>query len=73
MKQSTRKKAYTIPTLEERLAALHDEIEVLLQAHFDAIAKENPGIPRAGIEQRFFMRAGGCRCAAFRILNGQPK
>jgi hypothetical protein len=56
------------PTLQERIQALHDEIDALVAARVDEIALDAPGVPKRSIEQLAFARAGGCRCAKVALL-----
>jgi hypothetical protein len=55
-------------SLEERIADLHEEIEALIEARIDELAAQTPGVPKGCIRQAVFGRAGGCLCAATRIL-----
>jgi hypothetical protein len=56
-------------TLEQRIEALHEEIDSVIAKHFDKIAASCPGVPRGVIEQTVIGRAHGCRCEAFKIIN----
>ena len=55
-------------SLQERINALHEEIQRLVAARVDEIAKEPPGVPKGSIEQMTFGRAGGCRCRMAKLL-----
>jgi hypothetical protein len=55
-------------SLQDRIAALHDEIDQLVAARVQEIASFTPGVPLGVIEQTVFSRAGGCRCAMARLL-----
>ena len=44
-------------SLQERINALHEEIQRLVAARVDEIAKETPGVPKGSIEQMTFGRA----------------
>jgi hypothetical protein len=57
------------PTLEERIAKLHEEIDAIVAKHVDAIAAVSPGVPRGWCEHIAIGRAGGCKCDAFKIVN----
>jgi hypothetical protein len=56
------------PTLQERIQALHAEIDQLVSERIDEIAAEAPGVPTDSIKQTTFARANGCRCAMVRLL-----
>jgi hypothetical protein len=64
-------KKLSVPTLEDRLAALHEEIDDAIARFVDERAAICPGLPRGIIEQVATARARGCKCEAFRIVNGK--
>jgi hypothetical protein len=63
------KKPKLIPTLRERIDALHEEIEMLIEIRVDEIARTCPGVHRLGIRQRIENRTHGCKCAVARLIN----
>jgi hypothetical protein len=58
----------TQPTLEERIKALHTELEAVIAAYVDERAAVCPGVPRASVENSILARAGGCMCEEFRLV-----
>ena len=67
--QATLKKPKLVPTLRDRLAAIEAELSDVVEAHCDAIKKQNPLVHRDGIRQRLMARAGGSLAAAFRLID----
>jgi hypothetical protein len=70
-KTETARKRLVIPTLQDRIAALHAEIDEIVARHVDAVAKESGSIPEGVIKQiegDAFGRAGFCHCKAARFL-----
>jgi hypothetical protein len=58
-------------SLEERIAALHAEIEELITRHLDRVAAEFPGVPRdiaRQVEIEAFARSNYCPCKAAKLL-----
>jgi hypothetical protein len=55
-------------TLEERIKALHEEIDKVVAAYVDARAAEVIGVPRGSVEGSLLGRAGGCRCEELKIV-----
>jgi hypothetical protein len=55
-------------TLEERIKALHQEIDAVKAAYVDARAAEVIGVPRGSVENSILGRAHGCRCEELRIV-----
>jgi hypothetical protein len=56
-------------TLEERIKALHTELEAVIAAFVDERAAVCPGVPRASVEATILARAEGCTCEGFRLVN----
>jgi hypothetical protein len=56
------------PTLADRIASVHAEIERLIAARIEEVAASAPGIPKANLEMMMFARADGCHCEKFKIL-----
>jgi hypothetical protein len=62
------------PTIEERIVALHEEIDALLEVYFDEEAASHPGVPRTVLAALATARADGtarCKCGSFRHLLGK--
>ena len=55
-------------TLEERIVALHAELQTDITAYIDERAAMVPGVPRGNVEAITLARAGGCMCAEFRLV-----
>jgi hypothetical protein len=54
--------------LEERIKALHQEIDAVVAAYVDARAAEVIGVPRGSVEGSILGRAGGCHCEELKIV-----
>jgi hypothetical protein len=57
-----------IPSLEERIKALHEEIEAVIEKHVDISAASVTAIPRETLRRCLVARAGGCRCEEYRLI-----
>jgi hypothetical protein len=55
-------------TLEERIKALHQELEAVIAAFVDERAAVCPGVPRGSVEATIVARAEGCTCEAFKLV-----
>lgn len=53
------------PTLEERVRQIRSEIDAIVDARADAVAKQSPGVPLGVIRNLLTARAGVCRCAQY--------
>jgi hypothetical protein len=60
--------AAAMPSLEERIKTLHEEIDGVVAKHVDAAAAAVPGVPRGSVEASMLARAGGCRCEESRLI-----
>jgi hypothetical protein len=58
----------TPSSLEDRIKALHEALEVVIAKYIDARAATCIGVPRASVEGSLIGRAGGCRCEEFRVI-----
>jgi putative N-acetylmannosamine-6-phosphate epimerase len=58
----------TIPSLEERIKALHEEIDALIERQVDISAANVTAIPRETLRRCLVGRAGGCRCEEYRLI-----
>ena len=53
------------PTLEDRIRDIRADIETMIDARVDAVAKESPGVPKGVIRNLLTARAPGCACAQY--------
>jgi hypothetical protein len=60
-----------IPSLEERIKALHEEIDELIERQVDISAANVTAIPRGVLRQCLVARAGGCRCEEYKIIQAK--
>jgi hypothetical protein len=56
------------PTIEERIKALHEEIDAVVAKYVDERAAAVPGVHRGSVESSILVRANGCRCAEIRLV-----
>lgn len=54
-----------IPALEERIKQIRAEIDAVVNARVDAVAKDSPGVPRGVIRNLLIARAPACACAQY--------
>jgi hypothetical protein len=64
-------KTARIPTLEERIRLIRADIEAMIDARVDAVAKESPGVPPGVIRNLLTARAPACPCAQYLELNAK--
>ena len=62
-------KATRIPTLEERIRLVRADIEAIIDARVNVVAKESPGVPSSVIRNLLTARAPACPCAQYLELN----
>jgi hypothetical protein len=55
-------------TIEERIKALHEEIDVVVAKYVDERAAQVPGVHRLSVQSSILARADGCRCEEFRLV-----
>ena len=57
-----------VPSLRERVEALHEEIDAVIEKHIDDAMTY--GVPRVAIEQSLLWSKvpGRCRCAALKLI-----
>jgi hypothetical protein len=60
----------TTPTLEDRVRKIRSEIDAIVDARAEIVAKQNPGVPLGVIRNLLTARAGICRCAQYLELAG---
>jgi len=58
-------------TLEERIVALHAELQTVIAAYIDERAATVPGVPKGNVEAIILARAGGCRCEEYRLVQAK--
>ena len=63
------KAARNMPTLEDRIRDLRTEIDAVIDARVDAVAKDSPGVPRGVIRNLLIARTPACRCAQYLELS----
>jgi hypothetical protein len=64
-------KTVRVPTLEERIRLIRADIEAMIDARVDAVAKESPGVPPGVIRNLLTARAPACPCAQYLELNAK--
>ena len=58
------------PPLEERIARIRADIEAIIDARAEAVAKDNPGVPTGVIRNLLTARAPACPCAQYLEIAG---
>jgi hypothetical protein len=53
------------PPLDERIRQIRTEIESILEARAEAVARQSPGVPVAVIRNLLTAHAPACRCAQY--------
>ena len=64
------KLAPTLP-LEDRIKKIRAEIEAVVNAKAEAVAKESPGVPLGVIRNLLTARAPACSCAQYLEITGK--
>ena len=59
----------TLP-LEERIKQLRAEIDAIVDARAEAVARQSPGVPLEVIRNLLVARAPACRCAQYLEVTG---
>jgi hypothetical protein len=62
-------KAARTTTLEDRIREIRADIETIVEARVEAVAKESPGVPAGVIRNLLTARAPACPCAQYLELN----
>jgi hypothetical protein len=57
--------AIATSTLEDRVRQIRSEIDAIVDARAEAVAKQSPGVPLGVIRNLLTARAGICRCAQY--------
>lgn len=57
------------PTLEERIRQIRADIEAIVDARVELVARESPGVPPGVIRNLLTARAPACPCAQYLELD----
>jgi hypothetical protein len=57
------------PPLEERIRQIRADIEAIVNARAEAVARESPGVPLGVIRNLLTARAPACPCAQYLELS----
>ena len=58
-------KPASAPTLEQRIRQIRADIDALIDARAQAVARESPGVPIGVIRNMLTARAPACPCAQY--------
>ncbi|MES2192904.1 MAG: hypothetical protein V4517_00690 [Pseudomonadota bacterium] len=64
-------KSTRTPPLEERIRQIRAEIDVIIDARAEAVAKQSPGVPLGVIRSLLTARAPACPCAQYLEIGGE--
>jgi hypothetical protein len=64
-------KAHRTSTLEDRIKELRIQIDAIIDARVEAVAKESPGVPRGVIRNLLTAKAPTCPCAQYLELDAK--
>jgi hypothetical protein len=64
-------KTTRVPDLEQRINVIRTEINAIIEARAEAVAKESPGVPAGVIRNLLTARAPACPCAQYLELQRQ--
>jgi len=59
------------PPLEVQIRQMRAEIETIVSAKAEAVARQSPGVPLGVIRNLLTARAPTCACAQYLELNGE--
>jgi len=59
------------PLLEDRIKRIRADIDAIIDARAEAVAKENPGVPSGVIRNLLTARAPACPCAQYLEIAGE--
>ena len=59
------------PALEERIKQIRADIDAIITAKAEAVARESPGVPLGVVRNLLTARAPACPCAQYLELNGR--
>lgn len=57
------------PNLEQRIKAIRNEINAIIEAQAEMVARESPGVPAGVIRNLLTARAPACPCAQYLELD----
>ena len=66
-------KPASVPTLEQRIGRLRAEIDALIDARAQAVARESPGVPVGVIRNMLTAHAPSCSCAQYLELFAEAR
>ena len=69
MRKANPMKTTCTPTLEERIRQIRADIEAIVDARVELVAKESPGVPPGVIRNLLTARAPACPCAQYLELD----
>jgi len=58
------------PPLEQRIIQIRADIDAIIDAKVESVAKESPGVPLGVIRNLLTARAPTCRCAQYLEIAG---
>ncbi|MBV9984651.1 hypothetical protein [Bradyrhizobium sp.] len=64
-------KTHRTPTLEERIKQLRIEIDTVIDARVETVAKDSPGVPKGVIRNLLTAKAPSCPCAQYLELQAK--
>ncbi len=59
------------PPLEQRIRQIRADIDAIVDARAEAVAKDSPGVPLGVIRNLLTARAPVCRCAQYLEITGK--
>jgi hypothetical protein len=59
------------PPLEDRIKQIRADIDAIIDARTEAVARENPGVPSGVIRNLLTARAPACPCAQYLEIAGE--
>jgi len=57
--------------LEDRIRQIRADIDAIIDARAEAVAKENPGVPTGVVRNLLTARAPACPCAQYLEIGGR--
>jgi hypothetical protein len=61
------------PQLEDRIKQIRADIDVIIDARAEAVARESPGVPLGVIRNLLTARAPACPCAQYLEIVGEEQ
>jgi hypothetical protein len=58
------------PSLEDRIQQVRADVEAIIDAKAEAVAKQSPGVPLGVIRNLLIARAPACPCAQYLEITG---